>query len=152
MRELVRQGFDDPLGLAVASLGEEARPLLRKGDDVGAIRLYAEQAAHGSTSGATSLLFMARAIVRDEARLQQVLREPLGQRLIATYAWTRGQESLWVDDTESPHAAAAPDGGARGRAPGWPGRTGWRRARGARDASTWPSDSPDRSGPRSPPG
>lgn len=102
VRELVRQGFDDPLGLAAASLGEEARPLLRKGDDVGAIRLYAEQAAHGSTSGATSLLFMARAIARDEARLQQVLRDPLGQRLIAAYAWTRGQESLWVDDTESP--------------------------------------------------
>jgi hypothetical protein len=102
VRELVRQGFDDPLGLAAASLGEEARPLLSAGDDMGALRLYAEQAAHGSTSGAISLLFMARAIARDEARLQQVLREPLGQRLMATFAWTRGQEALWVDGTESP--------------------------------------------------
>ncbi|HYO68925.1 MAG TPA: hypothetical protein VEU33_22885 [Archangium sp.] len=102
VRELVRQGFDDPLGLAVASLGEEARSLLRAGDDTGALRLYAEQTAHGSTSGAASLLFMARAIARDEARLLQVLRAPLGQRLMATYAWTRGQESLWVDETESP--------------------------------------------------
>ncbi|WPB81948.1 hypothetical protein KYC5002_22880 [Archangium violaceum] len=102
VRALVREGFDDPLGLAVASLGEEARPLLRAGDDTGAIRLYAEQAAHGSWNGTTSLMFMARAIARDEARLLQVLREPLGQRLMATYAWTRGQEILWVDDKESP--------------------------------------------------
>lgn len=102
VRELVRQGFDDPLGLAVASLGEEARPLLRAGDDTGAIRLYTEQAAHGSASGTVSLLLMAQAIARDEARLHRVLREPLGQRLIATYAWTRGQETLWVDDAESP--------------------------------------------------
>lgn len=102
VRELVRQGFEDPLGLAVASLGEQARPLLRAGDDMGAIRLYAEQAAHGSQSGATSLLFMARAIARDEARLQRVLKEPLGQRLMATHAWTRGQETLWLEDGESP--------------------------------------------------
>jgi hypothetical protein len=102
VRELVRQGFDDPLGLAVASLGEEARQLLNAGDEAGAIRLYAEQASHGSASGARSLLFLARAIARDEARLAQALREPLGQRLLATYAWTRGQEVLWVGGNESP--------------------------------------------------
>ncbi|WP_375765175.1 hypothetical protein NR798_26015 [Archangium gephyra] len=102
VRELARQGFEDPLGLAAASLGEEARQLLREGDDAGAIRLYAEQAAHGSGSGAASLLFVARAIARDEARMQQVLRDPVGQRLMATYAWTRGHETLWVDEAESP--------------------------------------------------
>ncbi|MFY0567829.1 hypothetical protein ACN28E_28920 [Archangium lansingense] len=102
VRELVRQGFDDPLGLAVASLGEEARLLMREGNDVGALRLYAEQAAHGSGIGAVSLLYMARAIARDEARLQQVVRDPLGQRLMATYAWTRGQETLWLDSGQSP--------------------------------------------------
>jgi hypothetical protein len=100
VRELVRQGFEDPLGLAVGSLGEEARVLLQEGDDTGAIHLYAEQAAHGSGSAVTSLLVVARAIARDEARRERVLREPLGQRLLATYAWTRGEEMVWQDDDE----------------------------------------------------
>ncbi|NMO14181.1 hypothetical protein HPC49_19330 [Pyxidicoccus fallax] len=98
VRELVRQGFDDPLGLAVASLGEEARLLLEAGDDIGAIRLYAEQAAHGSWTGTSSLLFVARALSRDEARLREALKDPLAQRLMATFAWTRGQEWLWTED------------------------------------------------------
>jgi len=92
VRELVRQGFEDPLGLAVASLGEEARVLLQEGDDTGAIHLYAQQAAHGSRTAAISLLVVARALSRDAARREQVLKEPLGQRLLATYAWTRGEE------------------------------------------------------------
>ncbi|WNG37311.1 hypothetical protein F0U61_29290 [Archangium violaceum] len=97
VRELVRQGFEDPLGLAVASLGEEARVLLKEGDDAGAIRLYVEQAAHGSVSGQTSLLFVARMLALDEARLRAALREPLAQRLLTTYAWTRAKETVWVD-------------------------------------------------------
>jgi hypothetical protein len=101
VRELARQGFHDPLGLAVASLGEEARTYLREGDDAGAIQLYAQQAAHGSTSGATSLLMVARGIARgDEARLKKALKDPLAQRLLATYAWTRGQEPVWTEDYE----------------------------------------------------
>lgn len=108
VRELVRQGFEDPLGLAVASLGEEARLLLRDGDDAGAIQLYAEQAAHGSGSATTSLLFVARGIARDEARLQRVLKDPVGQRLLATYAWTRGQETLWAEDGSAPGPSPLP--------------------------------------------
>ncbi|MFP2934048.1 DUF3142 domain-containing protein, partial [Pyxidicoccus sp. 3LG] len=98
VRELARQGFDDPLGLAVASLGEEARLLLEQGDDAGAIRLYAEQAAHGSGGATTSLLLVARAVGRDEARLREALKDPLAQRLMATFVWTRGQEWQWGDE------------------------------------------------------
>ncbi|WP_239014204.1 hypothetical protein [Archangium violaceum] len=97
VRELVRQGFEDPLGLAVASLGEEARVLLNEGDDTGAIRLYAEQAAHRSVSGQASLLFVARKLALDETRLRKALRDPLAQRLLTTYAWTRAKETVWVD-------------------------------------------------------
>ncbi len=101
VRELVRQGFHDPLGLAVASLGEEARTYLEEGDDAGALQLYAQQAAHGSTSGASSLLRVTRTIVwGDEARLSRLLKDPLGQRLLATYAWTRGQEQMFTEDYE----------------------------------------------------
>ncbi|WP_239469760.1 hypothetical protein [Archangium violaceum] len=98
VRELVRQGFEDPLGLALASFGEEARALLEEGDDVGALHLYAEQVAHGSDLGVISLLQVSRALARDEARLRRVLQDPLGQRLLTTYAWTRGQELLWADE------------------------------------------------------
>ncbi|WP_257446314.1 hypothetical protein [Archangium lipolyticum] len=97
VRELVRQGFEDPLGLALASLGEEARVLLDEGDDVGAIQLYAEQVAHGSTNGVISLLQVSRALAFDEARLRRALQAPLAQRLLTTYAWTRGQELSWTD-------------------------------------------------------
>ena len=100
VRELARQGFDDPLGLAVASLGEEARLLLDGGNDVGAIRLYAEQAAHGSGAAATSLLLVARALHRDEARLREALKDPLVQRLMTTFVWTRGQEWQWAEESE----------------------------------------------------
>jgi hypothetical protein len=101
VRELVRQGFHDPLGLAVASLGEEARTYLVEGDDAGALQLYAQQAAHGSMSGASSLLRVTRTIVwGEEARLTRALKNPLAQRLLATYAWTRGQEQMFTEDYE----------------------------------------------------
>jgi len=95
VRELVRQGFEDPLGLAVASLGQEARLLLDGGDDAGAIRLYAEQAAHGSTSGVNSLLMVARGLTGDAARLKAALKDPLAQRMMATFVWTHGEDWVW---------------------------------------------------------
>jgi hypothetical protein len=101
VRELVRQGFDDPLGLAVASLGEEARERWDRGEDAEAIRLYAQQAAYGSDSGRASLLLVARALMRDEPRMRRALAEPLAQRLLATYAWTRGHEEMWTEDLSS---------------------------------------------------
>ena len=97
-RQLAREGFDDPLGLAVASFGEQARGLLRAGDDAGAIGLYAEQAAHGSGDAVTSLLLVARAVSRDATRLQAALKDPVAQRLMAAFVWTRGQEAYWSED------------------------------------------------------
>jgi hypothetical protein len=100
VRELAAAGFADPLGLAVASYGEEARWQLRAGNDREAIRLYAEQASHGSDNGALSLLFVSRQIVSNPERLQSVLKDPLAQRLLATYAWTRGHESWYEGNDE----------------------------------------------------
>ncbi|MCY1021030.1 hypothetical protein [Pyxidicoccus sp. MSG2] len=128
VRELARQGFDDPLGLAVASLGEEARLLLQQGDDAGAIRLYAEQAAHGSSNGNTSLLLVARALRRDDARLREALKDPLAWRLMATYVWTRGREWAWYEEEgegqmrhvlESLAAVPGPEGADRLAAAAW---------------------------------
>ncbi|WP_395833658.1 hypothetical protein [Cystobacter fuscus] len=105
VRALVREGFEDPLGLAVASLGEEARRYLGE-DDAAAVRLYAEQAAHGSETGKTSLLFVARALAQDVPRSRRALHEPVVQRLLTTYAWTRGHEEIWAEDGTTSHPPA----------------------------------------------
>ncbi len=101
LRAHAAAGFDDGLGLAVASLGAEARDALQAGDDARAVELYASQASHGSRSGAVSLLFVARELVAHPARLDRALKSPLVQRLLATYLWTRSTESWWTDGKTS---------------------------------------------------
>ncbi len=54
-RDLARKGLPDPLGLAVASYGEEARIALEQGDVPHAAELYLEQAARGSAMARSSL-------------------------------------------------------------------------------------------------
>ncbi|MEQ1564237.1 MAG: hypothetical protein ABMA64_01275 [Myxococcota bacterium] len=92
VRRRARDGGADPWGLAVASFGEEARGALWSGDPVGAVHLYATQAAHGSSSGAASLLFVARWLFADRDRLSSALHDPVVQALATTYAWTRTEE------------------------------------------------------------
>jgi hypothetical protein len=91
VRELARAGFDDELGLAVSSLGQEARLHLYDGELVEAVHLYAEQAAHGDPGGAASLLFVVRQVIRDgdEAAL---VADPIGEKLLVTYLFTRSGE------------------------------------------------------------
>jgi tetratricopeptide (TPR) repeat protein len=114
-RELAAAGFDDPLGLAVSSLGEEARRRLeperyaRAGeapppprDDVAAVELYAQQAALGSSSGAVSLLLVARALVQEPERLRAALHAPIVQRLLVLYVWSRDDRDLDFDPAERP--------------------------------------------------
>lgn len=110
VRRLVASGeaVDDE-GLAVASYGEQARMALHAGNDVEAIHLYAAQASFDSSSGATSLLFVARAVIDDPVRLRRALRDPVGQRLITTWAWTRSGESRITSDGEGWEDAAAAD-------------------------------------------
>lgn len=107
LRALVEAGWADPLGLAAASLGEEAKLALTAGDDARAITLYARQAAHGSENGATSLLFVARQLLTDEARLKKALAEPMVQRLMATYLWTRSTEWWWENNGHAEAQAPA---------------------------------------------
>jgi tetratricopeptide (TPR) repeat protein len=91
--------------LAVASLGEEAKLALAEGDDARAATLYAKQASHGSVSGSQSLLFLARQLVSDQGRLDGALGDPVVQRLIATYLWTRSAESWWTEGSPSQSAS-----------------------------------------------
>lgn len=110
-RQLAREGAPDPLGLAVASFGQEARQLLRgsQGDCTyadfmeasacadaipaqglkQAIRLYAEQAARGSASGQASLRLIASWALGSPSRAARLIDNPIARRLLVAYALAR---------------------------------------------------------------
>ncbi|MBS0589225.1 MAG: hypothetical protein JSR65_01140 [Proteobacteria bacterium] len=103
LRDDVARGASDPYGLAVASLGEEARLHLAAGEQTAAIALYAQQAALGSRSGRDSLLQIARKAIKDPAQVERLVRDDLGQRLLTAYLYTRsGELSDDEIDGESP--------------------------------------------------
>jgi hypothetical protein len=109
-------GAPDPMGLAVASLGEEARVnLVEAGlitpppwpveivDDpakvsslIGhAVQLYAEQAARESKIALLSLRQVASLLIADRDLLARMIEEPLVRRLLVSYAVSR--EGAWDD-------------------------------------------------------
>jgi hypothetical protein len=92
LRERALSGAADPLGLAVASFGEQARIQWHHGNVVDAMKSYAAQAAHGSRSGRASLLFVARSILAHPDLLDKALYDPLSQRLLAAYFYARSGE------------------------------------------------------------
>jgi len=117
-------GAPDPMGLAVASLGEEARvDLVEAGllspapwpievvDDpakassliIRAARLYAEQAARESKMALLSLRQVASLLVADADMLDRVVEDPLTRRLLVAYAVSR--EGPW--DEESSEVVSA---------------------------------------------
>jgi hypothetical protein len=111
-RDLVAGGAEDPLGLAATSLGDEAKLFLDAGDDARAVALYAEQASAGSEFGRTSLLWVARDMIRDEVRLQRAIADPLTQRLITIYLLTRSGELAESADDVYPARLDAPPANA----------------------------------------
>ena len=93
VREQVRSGTADPLGLATASFGEEAYLAMQDGDIERAIAGYAEQAAQGSQSGLNSLLAIGRSEwLRDPEYRTRLLHGPLGQKLALAYLFSRSHE------------------------------------------------------------
>lgn len=85
-RARVAGGAPDPLGLAVASLGEEAKLHLDAGDVAGAVTLYAEQAADGSGTAVQSLRMVAEDAMAHPERLAALVRDPMTQRLLVVHA------------------------------------------------------------------
>ncbi|PPK73908.1 hypothetical protein B0F87_11319 [Methylobacter tundripaludum] len=88
-RSLVKAGLPDPLGLAVASLGEEARLHLRPGELAQSVALYVQQLSYGSSSAENSLKFVARKLEKDTALLDEALSNPLTRRLLFAYLYTQ---------------------------------------------------------------
>ena len=89
VRALVRAGFVDDEQLAISSLGEEALAVGRD-DTAGALRLYAQQAAHGDPIGETSLIQVIRRIDANERAA--LYRDDLSTSLFALYYYTRPNE------------------------------------------------------------
>jgi hypothetical protein len=111
VRERARAGADDSQGLAVASYGEQARLYLdgpngacsyealangdlctdaiAPADMKHALRLYAEQAAHGSDSALQSLRTLAEWALYDPAHVRSLIDDPLAQHLLVAYALAR---------------------------------------------------------------
>ncbi len=100
VRALAEAGFRDDGGLALSSLGQEARLVATS---IAAVHLYAEQAARGHPDGGTSLLFVVRALIERGAEAE-IVTDPVGQRLLAAYLWSRADE---LDDTQRARLWAA---------------------------------------------
>ena len=133
-RALALKGAPDPLGLAVASYGEEARLHLDRatavlGDDgalpaepetiatygretAAAAALYAEQAARGSDIGVQSLRIIAERLLEKPERISATVADPLAQRLLVAYVLAREsdmpQQSVQVDPN-APKGTPAPN-------------------------------------------
>ena len=120
-RRYAEAGAPDPMGLAVASLGEEARlDLIEAGlikspwpvseiaiDDAAAprlianaVRLYAEQANRGSKVGLLSLGEVARRLMDPDLDRRRILAEPIVRRLLVAYVASKQPDYTWDDTTD----------------------------------------------------
>lgn len=111
-RELAERGFPDPLGLAEASLGEEAKGYFGAEDYSRAAALYAEQSALASASGADSLRMVAQNLLSAPAMLKSTITDPLVQKVVVSYVLDMNENSRgdFLDsddaDAQSQHPAA----------------------------------------------
>ncbi len=110
-RDLVSRGAPDPLGLAIASFGEQARLSLRRSGVVAgvtpapqsamptpdalaalhkAVTLYSQQAAYGDQNGVSSLQEVAEAMLSEQPGAQTwfdaAARDPRIRQLLLAYA------------------------------------------------------------------
>lgn len=102
LREEVRKGAPDPLGLGLASLGEEAGRYWNDRRDVPrAVRLYVQQALGGDANGTASLRLVMPAITaaltgspEQNRAARSWLKDPLLRGAYISYLASRG-ESLY---------------------------------------------------------
>lgn len=106
VRTLALAGTPDPMGLAVASYGEEAKTHLDQAEELApqdkqpwapdaaakyraeigaAVALYAQQAAHKSDGGVQSLRMVAEDILTEPARIDAVIEDGPTRRLLVAY-------------------------------------------------------------------
>ncbi|MFL6680800.1 MAG: hypothetical protein ACJ8IK_20845 [Burkholderiaceae bacterium] len=119
-RQRVAQGASDPLQLATASLGEEARVELERGDVARAVTLYDEQAASGGADAdvAVQSLQQVAARVFRSGRYKDAIADPASRRLLVTWLLAVGvppdepapvAEGAASTATQAPAASPAAD-------------------------------------------
>lgn len=120
-RAAAEAGAPDPMGLAVASYGEEARvdlveaglitsvpwPIEVTGEEAKVasliaegVQLYAEQVARESKHGFASLRMVAPMIIGEPELLDRMIKDALVRRLVVAYAVAR-LDGLWETDLTS---------------------------------------------------
>ena len=98
VRELARHGFADSLGLAVASLGQEARLQWREGRSAEAIELYLDQAAADDPSAELSLRLAASTVLeRGAPELRALACHPRARALVTAYVVSGGFRKTPID-------------------------------------------------------
>jgi hypothetical protein len=116
-RDLAGEGFSDSLGLAVSSLGWEARVALDRGEYAAAIALYHAQHEAGDPTAVNSLRLAVESVLgleKPEALLF-LARDPLARRVVAAYLLSQGgnyaKAPAWLAavETESVDALAEAD-------------------------------------------
>lgn len=120
-------GAPDPMGLGLASLGEEARlDVLATGllqadgftpsdEDrakagaliARAVELYAEQTARGSTIGRRSLRDVASLLAANDELLDKAIGTPIVRRLLVAYCIASDSQSEWEDAALTPREGVA---------------------------------------------
>ena len=116
VRQLTRNGFKDSVGLAAASLGLEARVMLRKKDFPSAIELYLEQFASGDPTAIESLrISAAQALSSSANTLIRLAKNPLTQKVITAYIISRPSDDAIFDEGEEsgPDASEETSRGSR---------------------------------------
>jgi hypothetical protein len=91
-RDFAAQGFQDPLGLAAASLGWEARAEMGRGRHDEALKLYAQQAKSGDPRALESLRRAARSALAKPETARRAARSPEARPIVTAYVlsdWTR---------------------------------------------------------------
>jgi tetratricopeptide (TPR) repeat protein len=89
-RALASQGFPDPLGLAAASLGWEAKAEIKRGRMDDALVLYLEQYKAGDPTALQSLRRASAAALADPRALQRVARSPGARPILTAYMLVNG--------------------------------------------------------------
>src|SRR6185436_18355587 len=86
VRALAEAGFADSLGLAAASLGQEARLCLNRTNYEAAIELYLQQRAAGDDTAENSICFTVRGLVSGGSeRFAALVENPITRRVVTAY-------------------------------------------------------------------
>jgi hypothetical protein len=108
-RELAAEGFPDPLGLAAASLGWQARAEMTLKHPAEALSLYLRQTKTGDPTAVNSIRFAGAEILRDPEALRQAARSAQARPILTACVlsrWNRVETQDWPEPLDPAPAKA----------------------------------------------